>query len=466
MATETGVRSGGGRLDETELGAWRGFLRAHAALVRDLDAELQSAHGLSLSSYEVLLLLAGARQRRLRMSELAKATLITLGGVTRLVDRLEREGLVRARALRVGRPRDPGGAHAGRARAAARGRADPPGGDPAALPGPADGGPAGGARADLGGDRARRRGAPATTARPARSTDPRRLRAGVRAGRRAFAAQEGGQPSRCSWATGSWSTCGPATGGSATRSSTPTRCPSRSPRSAPCCCWDRGALDLDAPVVRYWPEYGQAGKERTTVRQLALPPGGARGPARAAAARGPVRLGAGLRGAGGRGAVVGAGHPDRRARAVLRPPGGRARAAGRRPAARPVLRRGGRRALGPRLPLRARAGRAGALRGGPRRGRRLQGVGAGRPAPAAGAVAGQPAGRPGRRGGQLGRLPRGAGAGDQRPRERPRASPASTRCSPAAARACSGPRRSTRCCGPRASGRTSCSATSAPGASA
>ena len=94
MATETGVRPGGGRLDETELGAWRGFLRAHAALVRDLDAELQSAHGLSLSSYEVLLLLAGASNWRLRMTELAKATLITLGGVTRLVDRLEREGLV------------------------------------------------------------------------------------------------------------------------------------------------------------------------------------------------------------------------------------------------------------------------------------------------------------------------------------------------------------------------------------
>ena len=94
MATEAGVRSEGGRLDETELGAWRGFLRAHAALVRDLDAELQSAHGLSLSSYEVLLLLAGASNRRLRMTELAKATLITLGGVTRLVDRLEREGLV------------------------------------------------------------------------------------------------------------------------------------------------------------------------------------------------------------------------------------------------------------------------------------------------------------------------------------------------------------------------------------
>jgi len=31
---------------------------------------------------------------------------------------------------------------------------------------------------------------------------------------------------------------------------------------------DRGLLDLDAPVTRYWPEYGQAGKERTLVRHL------------------------------------------------------------------------------------------------------------------------------------------------------------------------------------------------------
>ncbi len=31
---------------------------------------------------------------------------------------------------------------------------------------------------------------------------------------------------------------------------------------------DRGELELDAPVVRYWPEFGQAGKQATSVRQL------------------------------------------------------------------------------------------------------------------------------------------------------------------------------------------------------
>ncbi len=82
-------------LTPLELGAWRGFLRAHAGIVRDLDDELQAAHGLPLTSYEVLLYLAEAPGKRLRMSELASSLLLSQSGVTRLVDRLEREGLVR-----------------------------------------------------------------------------------------------------------------------------------------------------------------------------------------------------------------------------------------------------------------------------------------------------------------------------------------------------------------------------------
>ena len=50
-------------LTELELGAWRGLLRAHATLVRRLDAELEEAHGISLSAYEVLLLLHEAPER-------------------------------------------------------------------------------------------------------------------------------------------------------------------------------------------------------------------------------------------------------------------------------------------------------------------------------------------------------------------------------------------------------------------
>jgi len=77
-----------------ELAAWRGFLRVHSALVRELDAELRAAHGLSLHEYEVLLHLADAPDERLRMSDLANGVLLSQSGLTRLVDRLVRAGSV------------------------------------------------------------------------------------------------------------------------------------------------------------------------------------------------------------------------------------------------------------------------------------------------------------------------------------------------------------------------------------
>ena len=70
------------------------MLRVHSALVHDLDAELRAAHGLSLHEYEVLLVLSDAPGRRLRMSELASAVLLSQSGLTRLVDRLVRAGSV------------------------------------------------------------------------------------------------------------------------------------------------------------------------------------------------------------------------------------------------------------------------------------------------------------------------------------------------------------------------------------
>jgi DNA-binding MarR family transcriptional regulator len=81
-------------LTATELGAWRGLLRVHTALVKELDAELDSAHDLPLSSYDVLIYLRSAPEKRLRMAELADSVLLSRSGVTRLVDRLEREGLI------------------------------------------------------------------------------------------------------------------------------------------------------------------------------------------------------------------------------------------------------------------------------------------------------------------------------------------------------------------------------------
>ena len=81
-------------LSAAELAAWRGFLRVHSALAKRLDAQLEAAHGLPLTSYEVLITLRAAPDRRLRMAELADRALLSRSGMTRLVDRLERDGLL------------------------------------------------------------------------------------------------------------------------------------------------------------------------------------------------------------------------------------------------------------------------------------------------------------------------------------------------------------------------------------
>ena len=79
-----------------ELGqrAWRGLLRTRACLVKRLDAELEQAHGLPTSSYEVLHHLAQAGSGRMRMRDLAEQAQLSRSGLTRLVDRLERDGLL------------------------------------------------------------------------------------------------------------------------------------------------------------------------------------------------------------------------------------------------------------------------------------------------------------------------------------------------------------------------------------
>jgi DNA-binding MarR family transcriptional regulator len=71
------------------------MLRAHAELTRELDSQLAREHNLPLSSYEVLLFLADAPGGRMRMSDLAESVLLSRSGLTRLVDRLEREGLLK-----------------------------------------------------------------------------------------------------------------------------------------------------------------------------------------------------------------------------------------------------------------------------------------------------------------------------------------------------------------------------------
>ena len=81
-------------LNERELAAWKGMLATHSRLVHELDAELERQHGLPLSSYEVLMNLDYAEGNRLRMGELADRLLLSRSGITRLADRLEKQGLI------------------------------------------------------------------------------------------------------------------------------------------------------------------------------------------------------------------------------------------------------------------------------------------------------------------------------------------------------------------------------------
>lgn len=82
------------KLSPEERAAWSGFIRAHATIVGELDAELRAAHGLPLSSFDVLVQLSLAQEGRMQMYELAEAVHLSRSGLTRMVDRLESQRLL------------------------------------------------------------------------------------------------------------------------------------------------------------------------------------------------------------------------------------------------------------------------------------------------------------------------------------------------------------------------------------
>lgn len=94
QATRRETQPRSARLGAAELAAWRGLLRVHAALMKALDAELEEAHGLALSSYGVLAQLSEAPEARMRMRDLADSVLLSRSGLSRLADRLEADGLI------------------------------------------------------------------------------------------------------------------------------------------------------------------------------------------------------------------------------------------------------------------------------------------------------------------------------------------------------------------------------------
>ena len=73
---------------------WIGFLRSHATLLRLLDVELRRDVGLPLADFDVLIQLALGPDGSLRMTDLARRTLVSRSGMTRRVAQLEQEGLV------------------------------------------------------------------------------------------------------------------------------------------------------------------------------------------------------------------------------------------------------------------------------------------------------------------------------------------------------------------------------------
>jgi DNA-binding MarR family transcriptional regulator len=81
-------------LSSEEFAIWAGFWQSHAALARELDADLRTAHGLPLTDFEILLGLANRPCEGMRMTALADTVLLSPSGLSRAVERLEARGLV------------------------------------------------------------------------------------------------------------------------------------------------------------------------------------------------------------------------------------------------------------------------------------------------------------------------------------------------------------------------------------
>ena len=91
-------------LEPTQMAAWRAFLEAHRRTTARLERELQTDEDLPLTWFDVLVQLSEAPSGALRMQELADRVLLSQSGLTRLVDRMEAEGLVeRSRCPEDGR---------------------------------------------------------------------------------------------------------------------------------------------------------------------------------------------------------------------------------------------------------------------------------------------------------------------------------------------------------------------------
>lgn len=88
--------------------AWHRLLQVSSRILRELDEALDAADRISISEFDVLITLDNAPARQLRMTDLARATMLSSGGMTRLASRLEHRGFLR----RIPDPEDARAFHA------------------------------------------------------------------------------------------------------------------------------------------------------------------------------------------------------------------------------------------------------------------------------------------------------------------------------------------------------------------
>jgi len=82
-------------MEQEDWESWAALLMLHRAVLQDLDTELRQQHKLAVSEFDVLITLFNAPDHRLGMSALAHEAMLSPAGITHLVTRLERDGLVK-----------------------------------------------------------------------------------------------------------------------------------------------------------------------------------------------------------------------------------------------------------------------------------------------------------------------------------------------------------------------------------
>lgn len=81
-------------MEDRALGAWTDFFLAYGQITQAMEREMSQSVGLTLSQYDVLLRLAESAEGRMRMSDLSGAVVYSTGGLTRLLERMDKAGLV------------------------------------------------------------------------------------------------------------------------------------------------------------------------------------------------------------------------------------------------------------------------------------------------------------------------------------------------------------------------------------